>query len=165
MANVNWTNSDGLYIKMGQNEATVTNTGEYNTRGRDHEIETVITLTSLTTTAAILNDTVAIPVGARISKVEVINQTAATSGGSATLSVGLMDQDHTTTIGDAGLVSALALASFDVAGETVTLAPGVTSVGTLVGTTISNAGYITAKYATAAFTAGVVRIRIFYFVP
>ena len=152
---------------MGQNEATVTNAGEYNTRGRDHEVEVVITLTALTTTAALLNDTTVLPVGARISKVETIANTAATSGGSATLSVGLIDQDRSTLtgLGDASLVSAAALTTIDAAGETTVLTPGSTGAGTLIGTTLTNAGYITAKYATAAFTAGVVRVRIFYYIP
>lgn len=160
-----WHNGDGLYIKYGQDEITVTDTGEFNTSGRDHEIESVITLTGLGTAAAIQNDTVVVPSGARISRVIVENEVAATSGGSAVLNVGLIDQDRATELDYDGLVAALALASFNTVGEQVELVVGSTGAGALIGTTLTNAGLITADYDTAAFTAGKVRIRIFYYIP
>jgi hypothetical protein len=159
----NWFNSDGLYIKFGNNKGVATNAGEYVSVGPDHTLEVTITGTALTTTAAILSDVVILPKNSRIEKVEVIADTLFTSGGSATLDVGLQRMDRSTDIDDDGLVAALPLASINVSGETNVLTGGVTNAGALVGTTVvTYPSFITASYNTAAFTAGVAKVRIYY---
>lgn len=158
-----WYNGDGLYIKYGTEQGTAGKAGEYTTDGPQRMIELEISdLTTLTTTGVIQNDTVVLPKNARIEKVEVITTTAVTSGGSATLDIGLIRTDRSTAYDDDGLVAALALASFNSAGETATLTTGVTSAGALVGTTLANNGYLVASYNTAAFTAGAIKVRIYF---
>lgn len=161
-----WTNSDGLLVKFGTEEATVATAGEYNKLDMVHEVELKLTLTALGTSAArVGSDTLVIPAGARIWKVLVINQTAATSGGSAVLNVGLQRLDRSTELDYDGLLAAAPLADYNVVGETKEYNIGVTGIGALAGTTTAYPGYLTADYDTAAFTAGVLVIKIFYFMP
>lgn len=158
-----WYNSDGLYVKFGTEEATAGKVGMVRTAGPQQMAEVFLSdLTTLTSTAAILDYNLVIPKNARIEKIEVIAQTAATSGGSATLSLGLVRTDTTTNVSDTALISALALTAYDAAGETTSITAGGTGAGSSIGTTLANNGYITVKYGTAAFTAGALRIRIYF---
>ena len=158
-----WHNNDGLFIRFGTKEAEVGVAGEYRTNGPQRMVEvTIPAMTALGTGAAIQDDSAVIPKGARIEKVEVITDTLVTSGGSATLNIGLIRTDRTTELDYDGLVAALALASFNAAGETAVLTTAVTSAGALLGTTLANNGLITADYDTAAFTAGAIRVRVYY---
>lgn len=158
-----WYNSDGLYVKYGVEEATTARAGEYLTTGPQQLIELVIDpMTGLGSSAAVQERNLVIPKNARIEKVELITTTAATSGGSATLSVGTVDTDYSSNAADGGLINASALTTHDAAGETTVLTVGSTGAGTLIGTTLSSNKVITAKYGTAAYTAGAVRVRIYY---
>ncbi len=158
-----WYNSDGLYVKFGTEEATVGKVGMHKMAGPQHMVEVFVPdMTALATGATIWDYNTVIPKNARIEKIEVITQTAVTSGGSATLNVGLIRTDITTELDYDGFVAALAIASFNAVGETVSITAGATSAGALLGTTLSNNGYITIDYDTAAFTAGAIRIRIYY---
>lgn len=153
----------GLYLKQGTTKAIPATGGEYvSLHDGVYVSELVIAdLTTLTTSSVIINDVLPIPANSMIEAVEVIADTAATSGGSATLSVGLYKYDRTTAISETALVSALALTSIDLAGEKTILTAGSTSAGAKVGiSTGADPGLISAKYATAAFTAGAVRIRV-----
>lgn len=162
-----WINSDGLRVRLGTTEAEVTRGGELPGAGEFRSTTFNITLTNLGSSSALVPDTtgILIPSGARIHDVTVVNLTAATSGGSATLNLGLVDQDTTTAIDIDGLLVAAPLADWNAAGETKVYTIGVTGVGALVGTTLSNTGYLVADYDTAAFTAGELRVTIRYFVP
>jgi hypothetical protein len=168
-----WSNSDGLYIKFGTDEVTVTDGGELKAFGALHEVELEIDLDDLSTSAnTFLSDTVTIPNGARIEKVVVIVETAATSGGSATLDIGLIDQDRTTAFDDDGLVAALALAEMSDAGAVIEFMNGADSTpagesgdGALVGTTLSNTGLVIASANTAVFTGGHLKVRIYWYNP
>lgn len=157
-----WLNPDGLYKKYGVTKTTANTGGEYVTTGALREIEVNIPdLTALATGSSILSDVVFTP-KMRIEEVEIVTTTAVTSGGSAVLNVGLVQTDRSTAIDVDGLVEALAIASFNAAGEKVVLRPGATSAGALIGTTPSAVGYLVADYDTAAFTAGAITIRIRY---
>ena len=165
MPNVNWLNADGLYVKMGDKEATAGTAGEFGeVSGSVHIIELKIAdLTTLTTGNVVVEQNVFIPKGVRIEWVDVMATTAVTSGGSATLNLGLLRTDQSTAIDAVGLLSAAPMADFNVVGETKHYNVGVSGVGSLVGvTTGANVGMLSAKYATAAFTAGAVTIRIGY---
>ena len=158
-----WYNSDGLYVTFGTEEAQAGKAGMYRMAGPQQMCElTLDTLTGLTTTGVIQDYNTVLPKNARIEKVEVITTTDVTSGGSATLDIGLIRTDTTTAYDDDGLVAALALASFNSAGETASLTVGVTSAGALIGTTLANNGYLVASYNTAAITAGAIKVRIYY---
>lgn len=160
-----WLNDDGLYLKFGTAKTDVEVGGEYRTYGELREIEVTIDLTDLTSSAAIISDTTFFPNGARIEEVEIVTQTAATSAGSATLDIGLIQTDRSTAIDADGLIAALAKTAVDAAGEKNVVRVGSTGAGALLGTTTSKVGYITANYGTAAFTAGVIRVRIRYYMP
>jgi len=159
-----WTNSDGLYVKFGKEEATVGTAGEYRTPGLERITEVVITLTSLASAAARLDEHVTIPAGARITKVKVINEVAATGSG-ATLNVGFQRLDRSTELDYDGLLAAAVVADYNAAGETKEYSVGTSTVGALVGTTLAYTGYLTADYDTAAFDTGKIRVQIFWYKP
>lgn len=164
-----WMDNTGLYQKYGLEQVVSQVAGEYVTDGSQRQIEIKLDLTTLTTTAGTVipgTDSVFFPAGFVIDKIEVFTETAAT-GASSTLNLGLVrSSDRTTEIDNDGLLAAVALTSMDTAGETVTYAKGTSGAGALVGTTVgSNPGHLTANWGTAAFTAGVVRITIFYHKP
>ena len=158
-----WKNNDGLYLKYGTEKATANKGGEFRLDGPLHMVEVKIDLTALTSSAAIVSDQIFFPKNARIEEIEVVTHTAATSGGSATLDVGLQQTDRSTEIDYNGFVAALAKTAVDAAGEKNVIRVGSTGAGALIGTTNSTVGYITANYGTAAFTAGVVYVRVKYY--
>lgn len=159
-----WTNNDGLYIKYGTSEAEVTTGGSYGTGVAGmHVTEVVFDATALGASAAIQADTTVIPSGVILHKVEVIADVAATSGGSAVLNVGLIRLDRSTELDYDGIIAALPVANMGTIGELTTLSQDVTYSGALIGTTTANAGLITADYDTAAFTAGTIRVKIYWY--
>jgi hypothetical protein len=162
----NWHNADGLYVKFGNNKGAATKGGAYNVGGPYNVIELKITGTDLTSTAAIVSDVLWVPDNCRIDKVEVVAETLMNSSGNgATLDIGLIAKDRATAVGggDDGLVAALPEASMDPAGDTQTVIIGHSQVGADIGTTITDGpAYITANYNVEAFTAGVIRVRVYY---
>lgn len=158
-----WMDNGGLYRKYGLEQTEPMAGGEYKTYGDVREIEFKITLTDLGTASAIVEgtDNIEMPAGFTVEAVEIIADTAATSGGSAALNIGLVRKDRSTAIDADGLVAALALTAIDATGEKVTLVKGSTGAGALIGTTVgSNPGHFVADYDTAAFTAGVITVRV-----
>jgi hypothetical protein len=161
-----WLNSDGLYIKYGTDEAALTKGGEIGDffQYNEHQAEFVLSGATATYDFAavgsdkILSDTLVIPAGARISGCNIYVETAFTSGGSATLQFGLIRTDRSTAIDDDGLLAATAVA---------TLVSNYTTGGTgaLVGTTLASDALVTAKVATAAFTAGKCLFRVRWYMP
>lgn len=156
-----WRNADGLDVWFGTAEGQSGLGGEQVTLGDNRVQEFVLTLTDLTSSAQYLDEHFELPKGAFIEQVELVVLTAAT-GSSSTLSIGLSESDDSTNISDTALVSALALSSINTAGDKVTLNVGSTSVGSSVGTALSVNGLVTAKYGTAAFTAGKIAVRVYY---
>lgn len=163
----NWFNSDGLLVKFGTNEATAGKAGEYGELvGNIHIIELRIPdLTVITdSTQTVLDENVFIPKNARIEYVEVINVTAAT-GTNAVLDLGLIRRDQSTELDYDGLLADAPRTDWDALGETKKYQVGVTGAGALVGTVLTNSGYLVATYDTAAFTAGAIDIRIGFSFP
>lgn len=158
-----WNNDDGLYIKFGTTEGEVANGGSYRVDGAYSVSTLTITGTDLATGAAIMNDVVWIPDNARIDKVEIVPTTAMdSSGDAATLNVGLIQKDRSTEIDYNGLVAALPEASMDPAGDWQTIDVNHTYKGALIGTTITEVGYVTADWDTEAFTAGEIEVHIYW---
>lgn len=163
----NWTNSDGLHLKMGVNEAQLQHGGTYNVLGPLQETEIKILATTIGSSAAILPANsvgVEIPSGVRIEEVEVVAETACTGAG-AELNVGLIRLDRSTELDYNGLVAALALTAIDAAGEKTVIRVGSTGAGALIGTTLANPGILTFDYDTAAYTAGKIVVRVRYYNP
>ena len=155
----------GLYQKFGLEQVVPMTGGEPHSYGDVREIDVKLTLVNTPSAAAVIpgTDNLNFPAGFVLEEVEVINEVAATSGGSATLNIGLMRMDRSTEIDFDGLLKVAPLADYDTVGERKTYIKGVTGIGDLVGVTSgSNPGYLTYHYGTAAFTAGVVTVRIRY---
>lgn len=152
-----WTNSDGLYIKFGESEATQHKVGEFEADAGVHVVEAVVEAADLATTGAttILSDTVYIPSNAYIMASEFQVETAFASAGSATLTFGLIRKDRSTAIDADGIDATIAVAA-------LTAGAKITNDGALIGTRLSNAGLLTAVEGTAAFTAGKGYLRITY---
>lgn len=168
-----WFNNDGLMILYGTSEGTVGTVGEYMLKGTPyHFVEATITLANLPAYNAttdsdvqILSDTVLIPNGAFLEKLE-IQTFKETTGSSANLDIGLIDQDRVTEIDWDGIL----IAGDDFNGGTdlgtlYTYVKGTTDAGALMGTKITNSGYLTARADTADFTAGIIKVRLYYTVP
>lgn len=160
-----WMDNAGLFQVYGVDQATTENAGEYRNNGLMREIELKLTLTDYAfgATNYVIADNVFMPTGVRIAEVATYVETAGT-GATATLDIGLLRTDRTTVTSANGIIAAKTVASM-VVGEDVTVVPGSTFAGALIGTTTSSVNYITARVNTASFTAGVIRIRIRYYKP
>lgn len=161
----NWLDNDGLYRKFGTDKTIATLGGHYKTYGALREIEIKIDLTALTQAEVVQTDQVFFGTGTRVEEVVVMTHTAAVTG--TAIDVGLVRTDRTTEIDFDGFLAAFPTASMNVVGEKNTVINGGTGAGAFIGaTTIANPGYITASRTDAtAFTAGIVYIRIRYYVP
>lgn len=156
---------DGLLRKYGTTKTVANIGGEFKTFGAMRELEFRVDLTKLPLLSAgvlILSDQVFGP-KVRWDSVVVTNETAAVGSG-ATLDLGLISTDRSTEIDLNGFLAAVTIADWNAVGETNIYTPSGTpsGAGALLGTTTTSVGYVCANYNTAAFTAGVVTIRIRY---
>ena len=153
-------NKDGLYLKYGTTKAVPIIGGDFLSYGQSRNLEIDVDISTLTTTASIINDQSLLPAGVFIDSVEVVAQTAGATF--TTFSVGTMKADRVTAISDSSLVAAMVLASVTPSGVTTILTTGSTYAGTKVGTTSGvDPGYITAKI-TGAVGTGLIKVRIRY---
>lgn len=158
-----WLNGDGLYQKFGVTKTTPNVGGEYRTNGQLREIELKIDLTALTEAELVVSDQVFVP-RERIFEVEVRTHTAAATG--VAIDLGLIRSDRTTEIDYDGLLAAFPTASMNAAGEKTILSDNTTYDGALIGTTLTNPGYITCSRTTStAFTAGLIYVTIRWYAP
>lgn len=166
--NNEWINSDGLKVYFGNDTARSNRGGEYSQldSGR-HCVEVTVNLAQLVVAdETIVADNVTLPAGALIEQVDLLVTKAATSGGSPTLDIGLVRQDFTTQISGAnGLVAGETLATLALGSLISHTAPVAGTDGALIGTVLTNTGYITAGAGTTTFTAGTVRVRIYFVMP
>ena len=162
---MSYLNKDKLLIKFGTENAVPNQAGEYSFDGPRHCIEINIPdMTKIVSTngGSFLSDQVFFPKNARIESIEVISETACTGTG-AVLNIGLISSaDRTTEIDFNGIVAAIPVTSLATAGQYTHLHEGDTYAGALLGTTNSTVGYLVADYDTAAFTAGAVKMRLYY---
>lgn len=175
----NWLNKDGLFLQFGTDKTTAELAGEFALPGApDRIVEFFIDLTTLSTsTASIVSNNLIFPAPPTgqlvISKVELSVETGATSGSSSTLKVGLIQMDRSTVPSnyDHAFINAETNANMATVGDlllyvgTDSIPAGSTHGGTLIGSSPANATgpyYLTAQAGTAVFTAGKVRIRVFY---
>ena len=164
-----WHNSDQLYVKFGTNEGASTHKAGFYSDNMSglQTVEVDILLASLTQTETILNDSVVIPANAQVIYVEVETVVAAATG--VAIDVGLIDQDRTTEIDYDGLLAAFVAATMSEVGEVTrfytheSFPASVATGGVLIGTELTNAGYLSASRTTStAFTAGKVRVKVAY---
>lgn len=182
----NWLNKDGLFIKYGTDQTITEYASEFAIDGSNRVVEMQINLAtvnngaSINATPTIISDNLIFPAPPAgqlvIEKVELFVETAATSGGSPTLSVGLIQMDrstipsnYNTAFINAEVLTNLAgnttIQYFNPNGGTAGIPAGSTRGGGLIGSQPANATgpyYLTATGTATAFTAGVVRVRIYY---
>jgi hypothetical protein len=163
-------NADGLVVLYHKAQGVADKSGVYvNTAGDRHILEAIISLPGLPTVASgnkqIQSNTVTVPNGAFIEMVRVV-VLKETTGVNANLNVGLVDQDCSTEIDfDGFLAAADAFNGGTDLGTVTDFTVGTTEAGALIGTKITNTGLITAHADTADFTAGVVKVQVFYSIP
>jgi hypothetical protein len=168
-----WHNSDGLLVRFGTNEATVGRAGVYAdvTAGR-HCAQFVVDLVALSALSTfgsdidvILSDTVVIPADVIVDEV-VITVLEASAGASATLNLGTYQLDRATAIDADGLLVASTTGWHTAAiGYRKSITLGGDEDGADMGQLTTLPGLVTAQVDGAAYTAGVIKIQIFYFRP
>lgn len=178
-----WVNSDGLRIKFGREEADKNIGGQSSTGGDLEVLEFDVDYTELlSATAAVIGSVgapgqggVVIPEGARLVSMDLEVETAFTSSGtigSATLVMGTVKaSDYSTELDLNGLTTtsatgtALGLATV---GTVTTIKAGATGAGDDWGTTLAEEGVLVAAnsaHASHPYTAGKLRVRLFYRFP
>lgn len=173
-----WQNADGLWIRLGPDEADNAIGGQYGDAAGLHEIEFDLAWNDLTSATNVLPRTtdsfgIVIPAGARIEEVETVIRTAFTSSGtiaSATLTIGLNENNRTTAISNTALLSAAANAQLGwaTAGTKNVVRVGSTGAGASIGTTLSQQGVVTVcnpQHASHPLTAGAMKVRVRYYFP
>lgn len=171
----NWLNKDNLFLQFGTDKTTSEAAGDFLAYGENRVMEVRIDLTALSTsTASILSNTTIFPAGTNtiIEKVELVVDTAVT-GSSSTLKVGLIQLDRATVPSnyDHAFINGEVLANMATLGDKLvyvgadSIPAGSTHGGILIGSTASSTTgpyYLTAQAGTAVFTAGVIKVRIYY---
>lgn len=178
----NWTNSDGLTIYYGTQEAWLDAGGEYggdaSTGQSVHDY--IIDLAALSTANPTMLSRTHFPCNFIVDKVELFVEVVAASSGSGTLNIGAWDLTAAATISDTALVAAATTAILAAQSDIIVIgapagntALGNTYAGTKVGlpvysvvlpATAANLFHdivLTAKAGTAVFQSGVVRVRIY----
>lgn len=164
------TNADGLRVYYGVDEATETRAGQHQLSDGKQMTEVIIALASLPTVAStdaqIVGDTTVIPDDAIIEKVEVF-VLKETTGVNANLDLGLVSAvDRSTEIDFNGFLAAAdAFNGGTDLGTTTEYVVGTTEAGALIGTRLTVPGLITCSAETADFTAGVIRVRVYWYIP
>lgn len=175
-----WLNNDGLYVKFGRERgSSITDAGQYSEDGKQESIEFDINLKDLTESETIQNDTTWLPKGALISGIELEVVEAAATGVAidvGTIHISRNPSDSAYTADPNGLLEAVVTAELTPAGLIYrNLGGGATQElpafgstgawGDDLGTVTVAPLMITASRTTStAFTAGKVRIRV-YFIP
>lgn len=179
-----WYDNDGLLRQYGTQKANPTTAGDYLSYGDTREIEVVITLANLTTTANLIALTTFMPAGTNTFIEEVVVETEVgmvVNSGATGLSVGLgyIPASPTySTIGNASLPSVTSISDtafvagatfvnslFTTAGQKQILTAGSTGAGAYIGaqsTQTAQANYLTAKAVGGTYSSGLVRVRIRY---
>jgi hypothetical protein len=155
--------ADGLLRKYGTDKTVPCSGGEYKQYGEVREIEFMLDLTKLTTTAQVINDQIFIPKGVWVENVMINVQVAGATG--TTFSVGLVGTSRDSSVAtDDAFIAAEVTGVWSVLGNEVTYFPGVAKVGSVVGTVTSTntPAYLTAKITGSAFTTGLIKVRIRY---
>ncbi len=164
-----WINSDGLAVYWPSDAGKVTRGGEVDFDGR-HMTYLMIDLGALPTAASgneqIQLENCVIPAGAFIEKVRVIVTAEPATSGSPNLDLGFVKTDRSTEYDFNGLLAAAdAFETGTDIGVIVEYDTATTESGALVGTVTTFDGIITASADTADWTAGQIRVEIYWFIP
>lgn len=161
-----WTNADNLYVKFGTEKATPSKGGEYNLLGPEHMIEVHIDLQNLTATEETpVSDTIIFPAGVRPVRVRTIVTEVPVTGDAANWNLGFMETDRSTEIDFDGLVAAGDGEVGAAVGTITDYTQGSTEHGADLGELTTVPSYIVAWADTGTFSAGMLRVQIFYVEP
>lgn len=170
-----WLNSDGLFIKFGPSEAaSPTQAGFVCQYGPNLVYVYNLDLTTLDQNEVIINDVLVIPKNSLIQYVETVSIVGAATG--TAIDLGLCNIDRNTasalnasaTAADPdGLLAAAPTANMNTAGEwsvykiAATIPTGLTGVGALIGSIMTNPTIVTCSRTDAtAYTTGKIQVRI-----
>ena len=161
-----WVNQDGLPVRFGKGNQIDAVVGKPTQYGVEQVLEAEIVWDRLPAFSA--NESigmiyggypnVSIPKGALIKSAVLQVTTAEAAASSQTLSLGLVKADGTEIDND-GLFDALAQSAVDTVGESNT------GAGALIGTKLTDEGYLWATVQTANFTTLVARLSVTYYMP
>jgi len=161
-----WQNSDNLGVWFPGATGTEVRAGEFDWDG-GHCTEVYVTLSELPVLSSdanglLLADTASIPAGAFIEKVEVF-VSKETAGANANFNLGIVKQsDMSITDADGLLAAADAFNGGTDLGTTTEYVVGTTEAGALIGTQLTYTSLLCGAYDTGAFSAGVIRVRVFW---
>ncbi|HEY2810542.1 MAG TPA: hypothetical protein VGJ00_04035 [Rhabdochlamydiaceae bacterium] len=161
----NYFDNDGLFRRYGTDKTVPATGGEYRNPSETREIEFMLDLTKLTTTAQIIDEQVYMPLNVWVESADIDVQIAGATG--TTFSVGLVKSStrDSADATDAAIIAAEVTGVWSVLGNKLTYFPGVAKAGSVLGTTTttSNApSYFTAKITGSTFTTGLIKVRIRY---
>lgn len=163
-----WLNSDGLYIKYGTREGEAHRGGQEVRGGPLEVLEFTLDATTLaalaTASEKIVSDTAVLPKGAFVQQIDVIVVTA-TAGTNANLDMGWVDLDRSSNADEDILLDAADAWHEATAGTVTEYVLGTTEAGLGFGAPTATAKLITFGADTAQFTAGELRVRLYYFMP
>lgn len=155
-----WSNDDGLVVSFGTKDRV--KKGRIASMGGDIQTLTLdIVGTELGDTAstAHLEGAASIPAGAHLFAATLHVTTVFTSGGAATLDLGVYNSSTQAIIDEDGIDVDIALTAIDAVGDTITCD------GALVDTILANDSTFAASYETAAFTDGIGKLIVEYYMP
>ena len=160
---MSYTNSDGLYVITGIDQAAERDLGTQVRGGINFLVIDIPDFTAIGSSfgaSNIVPNSPTIPANALIINADLIMRTAATSGGSATLTIGTYNSAGTAIDAD-GIDATIALTAMDAIGEVVQCDGAQVNGTVTIGT---SAAYVGLIYGTAAFTAGAGKLVIQYIV-
>ena len=162
-----WQNKDGVLVKFGNTEGEVAKGGAVKSYGNlnvaEFEID-MATLPNITAGVLYLSDTLIIPAGAIVQRVvTTIHKVSVGSG--ANFNLGLRKAADRAAYDDDGLIIAADAEHTTAVGTRTKYEQGGTDHGATLGIILTEDSFIVASYDTAAFTAGIYKVRIEWYVP
>jgi len=170
-----FTNSK-LYLKFGTTKTATSPWGDFVSFGSNRVIEGVVDLTQVTAgNTLIVSDVLFFPSLAAgqlfIEEIQAVTEVAATGG--TTFDFGLVQSDRAIIPAGYGtaFISAQAIAGVNALGKKIVYTTGVASAGGLIGTAPAvqtpvapnlAVGYYLTVSAVGTFTAGKIRLRVYY---
>lgn len=160
-----WVNDDGLVIKTGVAEAELANVAGYTTDGPLRMTEIVLNYEDMPAVAdgvTVINDNVKIPKGAIISEVKInVPSTAFDSAADGMiLQIGTIDTDRTSNGDTDALVAAATQTELNAGGTNV-----AGWLGAGANTALASAKLLTWEQDTAAATAGLTTVEVYWYIP
>jgi hypothetical protein len=161
-----WINADGLYQEFGTEKGAVGNGGEYRTVGPERMSEFHIDLQNLTAVEEVLvSETDILPKNVRPIRVRTIVTEIPVTGDAANWNLGTVELDATTEIDFDGLVIAADGEVGAAVGTITDYTQASTDHGADLGELTTVPGRFVAWADTGTFSAGMLRVQVFYQAP